>query len=164
MMNGEMAPEANWWEDDEHQGRNLPRYTDHVLPLRILVECLAKLGRLDDVERTLNESLSQEIRKLAQKEQAKTFARLDKVNPSRRRRRDLKDFRRHLTGLLSAFGCVMIRLSHLTQILRHRIVSETLLCSHKFPLSMLTPFRRQYRQMRKTCIPIRTSLRRCDRF
>ena len=124
MMNGEMTPEANGWEDDEHQGRNLPRYTDHVLPLRILVECLAKLGRLDDVERTLNESLSQEIRKLAQKEQARTFARLDKVNPSRRRRRDLKDFRRHLTGLLSAFGCVMIRLSHLTQILRHRIVSE----------------------------------------
>lgn len=131
MMNGEVLQEASVWDEDDPQGRNLPRYTDHVLPLRILVECLAKLGRLDDVERTLNESLAQEIRKLAQKEQARTFARLDKVNPSRLRRRDLKDFRRHLTGLLSSFGCVMIRLSHLTQILRHRIANEKNLHSYK---------------------------------
>jgi hypothetical protein len=123
MMSGDMGQEISMWEEEEHHGRDLPRYTDHVLPLRILVECLAKLGRLDDVERTLNESLAREIRKLAQKEQARTFTRLDKVNPSRRRRHDLRDFRRHLTGLLSSFGCVMIRLSHLAQILRHRIVS-----------------------------------------
>ena len=95
---------------------------------------MAKLQRIDDVERTLNETLGQELRKLAQKEQAKTIARLERhVNaPGQRRRRrfyhknhDLREFRRHLTGLLSSFGCVMIRirLSHLAQIFRHRIVS-----------------------------------------
>lgn len=122
MLAGDLGYELSMW-DEEHQGRNLPRYTDHVLPLRILVECLAKLERLDDVERTMNETLHQEIRKLAQKEQARTFQRLEKLNPSRRRSQDLKDFRRHLTGLLSSFGCVMVRLSHLAQILRFRIVS-----------------------------------------
>jgi hypothetical protein len=123
MMNGDVVHEMSVWDELDHHGHSLPRYSDHVLPLRILVECLAKLGRLDDVERTLNESIGQEIRKLAQKEQAKTFSRLDKLNPSRRRRQDLRDFRRHLTGLLSSFGCVMVRLTHLTQILRYRIVS-----------------------------------------
>ena len=101
----------------------LPRYEDHVLALRILVECLAKLGRLDDVERTLHENLEQEIRKLAQTEQARTFMRLERGTRGKRGIQDMKDFRRHLKGMLSAFGCVMIRLSHLAQILRHRIVS-----------------------------------------
>jgi hypothetical protein len=123
MLAGDMGNEISMWDEEDHHGRNLPRYTDHVMPLRILVECLAKLERLDDVERTLSENIQQEIRKLAQKEQARTFTRLEKVNPSRRRAADLSDFRRHLTGLLSSFGCVMIRLSHLAQILRHRIVS-----------------------------------------
>jgi hypothetical protein len=43
------------------------------------------------------------------------------------RTENMKDFRRHLTGLMSAFGCVMIRLSHLAEILRFRIVSALLL-------------------------------------
>jgi hypothetical protein len=34
----------------------------------------------------------------------------------------LQDFRRHLTGLLSAFGCVLLRLAHLAEVLRLRIV------------------------------------------
>ena len=117
----EMA--GNSW-DDAHT-RSLPRYADHVLALRILLECLTKLERLDDVERTLNENIELEIRKLSQKEQAKTFARLDKQQqPRRGRSLNLKDFRRHLTGLLSSYGCVMIRLAHLAQIFRYRIVSE----------------------------------------
>jgi pentatricopeptide repeat protein len=32
------------------------QYGDHILALRILVECLAKLNRLDHVERMLDES------------------------------------------------------------------------------------------------------------
>lgn len=107
----------------------LPRYEDPVLSLRILVECLANLRRLDDVERILNENLENEIRSIVQREQARTFARLERrragpnMRASRQKQADLKDFRRHWTGLLSAFGCVMLRLSHLAQILRFRIVS-----------------------------------------
>jgi hypothetical protein len=108
--------------------RKLPRYADPVLALRILVECLAHLKRLDDVERILSEGLQREIRQIVQREQARTFSRLDtKRMPqnlrSLGRTENLKEFRRHLTGLLSAFGCVMIRLSHLAEILRFRIVS-----------------------------------------
>ena len=85
---------------------------------------MAKLQRMDDVERTLNETLGQELRKLAQKKQAKTIARLERhvSAPGQRRRRrfyhknhDLREFRRHLTGIWSSFGCVMIRLSHFAQ-------------------------------------------------
>lgn len=108
--------------------RHLPRYLDPVLALKILVECLHLLKRLDDVERVLAEGLEREIRRIVQREQARTFARLE-----RRARRSglplygatsgagkptlsnlgLLEFRQHLTGLLSAFGCVMVRLSHL---------------------------------------------------
>ncbi len=108
--------------------RKLPRYADPVLALRILVECLAHLKRLDDVERILSEGLQREIRQIVQREQARTFSRLDKKRMPQNirslgRTENLKEFRRHLTGLLSAFGCVMIRLSHLAEILRFRIVS-----------------------------------------
>jgi hypothetical protein len=103
--------------------RTLPKYEDHVLALRILVECLAKLNRLDDVERTLHESLGEEIRKIAAREQARTFMRLERGARSKRGIQDLKDFRKHLKGVLGSFGCVMIRLSHLAQIFRHVIVS-----------------------------------------
>ena len=128
----EVMAQREWsmW-DDENTNRNLPRYADHVLALRILVECLYKLNKLDDVQRTLADSILPEIRKIAQKEQAKTFGRLEKTNNAAKKRRkgtksprgDLKDFRRHLTGLLSSFGCVLLRLAHLSQILRYRIVS-----------------------------------------
>jgi hypothetical protein len=111
------------------QQRALPRYADPVLALRIMVECLAQLGRLDDVERVLLEGLERELRQIVQREQARTFARLEKkrvpVNiRTLGRSENLKDFRRHLTGLLSAFGCVMVRLSHLAEVLRIRIVRE----------------------------------------
>mgnify|MGYP000340487726 CR=1 FL=1 len=112
----------------DRQHVELPRYADPVLSLRILVECLANLRRLDDVERILNENVEIEIRGLVQREQARTFARLESrragptIRTTRQKQTDLKDFRRHWTGLLSAFGCVMLRLSHLAQILRYRIV------------------------------------------
>jgi len=107
----------------------LPSYADPVLSLRILVECLANLRRLDDVERILNENIEFEIKGITQREQARTFARLERrragpvIRTTRHTKTDLKEFRRHFTGLLSAFGCVMLRLSHLAQILRFRIVS-----------------------------------------
>ena len=116
-----------------HQRNPLPRYADAVLGTRILVECLAQLGRLDDVERTLTENLDAELRKIVQNEQARSFARLEKKRAAAVGLRsttlgksgehsNLKDFRRHLTGLLSAFGCVIVRLSHLAEVLRIRIV------------------------------------------
>lgn len=109
-----------------HSRSKRPQYADHVLALRILVECLATLGKVDDIERMVNDEMEREVRKIAQREQARTFTRLEKHRSMPRRKtggEDLRDFRRHLTGLLSSFGCVMIRLSHLAQIVRHRIVS-----------------------------------------
>eukprot|EP01082_Thalassiosira_pseudonana_P006929 g15028.t1 g15028 contig21:392906-399472(-) len=123
----------------------LPRYSDPVLALRILVDCLTKLKRLDDVEQYLSEGIEREIRQVAEREQAKTYARLE-----RRRGRptamssvdggegggegnggddgdELKEFRIHLNNLLKAFGGVMTRFLHLTQILRHKICSDPIL-------------------------------------
>jgi hypothetical protein len=109
-----------------------------VLGTRILVECLAQLGRLDDVERTMTENLDSELRKIVQNEQARTFARLEKKRATAvglrtlGKTEQLVEFRRHLTGLLSAFGCVIVRLSHLAEVLRIRIVRKvysTLICS-----------------------------------
>ena len=126
----------------------LPRYNDPVLGLRILVESLAKLGRLDDVERCVSENIDRELRKIAEMEQAKTLAKLEKRrkkagNTGHRRNitsmgldaaeEKLKDFRIHMKSLLTSFGSVMLRLSHLAQILRHRIVSTSMnLPSHAF--------------------------------
>jgi hypothetical protein len=115
--------------------RPLPRYADPILALRILVECLTQLGRVDDVERVLLDGLDREIRILVQREQARTFARLEqRLAADRSSARMLQrtasadhmiqEFRRHLTGLLSAFGCVMVRLSHLAEVLRIRIVGQ----------------------------------------
>jgi hypothetical protein len=116
----------------------LPRYTDPILGLRILIEALAKLKRLDDVERVISENLERELKKISQMEQAKTLGKLEKrrnmVGSSTQHRRSkgmssdaaeekLRDFQIHLNSLLTAFGSVMIRLSYLAQILRHRIVS-----------------------------------------
>lgn len=116
----------------------LPRYNDFILGLRILVEALAKLKRLDDVERCISENIDRELRKIAEMEQAKTLAKLEKRrnkggNTGHRRNSSvmgidgaeekLKDFRMHMKSLLTSFGSVMLRLSHLAQILRHRIVS-----------------------------------------
>lgn len=110
----------------------LPRYTDPVLALRILIEAIAKLGRLDDVERVISENLERELRRIAQLEQANTLSKLEKyrikAGSVMHRRNDaseerLKVFKSHLRALLKGFGSVMLRLSYLTQILRHRIVS-----------------------------------------
>lgn len=117
----------------------LPRYTDPILGLRILVESLAKLKRLDDVERVVSENLERELKKISQMEQAKTLGKLEKrrntIGPSASHRlstgmnidaaeEKLRDFQSHLKSLLTAFGSVMIRLTYLAQILRHRIVSD----------------------------------------
>jgi hypothetical protein len=117
--------------------RLLPRYADPILALRILVECLTQLGRCDDVERVLLDGLGREIRQIVQREHARTFQRLEKkqerafasggtirfsAGRSGNNAESLKDFRRHLTGLLSAFGCVLVRIAHLAEVLRIRIV------------------------------------------
>jgi hypothetical protein len=117
-----------------------PTYLDHVLALRTLVECLVRLRRLDDVERIVTESLERELSQLVQREQARTFLWVEKASTDRLRKGaggryaallnkagsgiDLRDFRQHLNHILSAFGNVQIRLIHLTQIIRHRIVSN----------------------------------------
>jgi hypothetical protein len=115
-----------------------PTYLDSVVALRTLVECLVRLRRLDDVERIVTESLERELSQLVQREQARTYLWVEK---SQLRNKgaggryaalltkagsgiDLRDFRRHLNHILSAFGNVQIRLIHLTQIIRHRIVSK----------------------------------------
>ena len=119
-----------------------PRYADPVLALRILVEALAKLGRLDDVERVVGESVEIEVRRIAQAEQMRTTIRMDRRRSGERTQRGggvgaaamqaqdvraiqeaMRDFRLHLRNILIAFGSVMLRLSHLAQILRHRVVS-----------------------------------------
>lgn len=124
----------------------LPRYNDPILSLRILVESLAKLKRLDDVERCISENIDRELRKIAETEQAKTLAKLEKrkhkgENTTQRNKTSLagfedvedeklRDLRMHLKSLLTSFGSVMLRLSHLAQILRHRIVSH---CENHVP-------------------------------
>lgn len=97
-----------------------PQYADSVLALRILVECLAKLGRLDDLERVVSENLEREIRSLVQTQQHQTFSRLERTTV---KSDSLRDFRRHLTSLMSSFGCILLRLSHLAEVVRLRIVS-----------------------------------------
>lgn len=119
-----------------------PTYLDHVLALRTLVECLVRLRRLDDVERIVTDALEKELSQLVQREQARTFLWVEKSSTDRLRKGaggryaallnkagsgiDLRDFRQHLNHILSAFGNVQIRLIHLTQIIRHRIVSTIL--------------------------------------
>jgi hypothetical protein len=138
---------------------NMPRphYADHVLALRTLVECLARLKRLDDMERILTDVLEHELSTLRQREQGRTFCRLEAGKKLSKRgtgkvsrsvilyagadgnsATDLTEFRRHLQGLLSAFGCVMVRLTHLSQILRHRLQSEkTKFSAHAVPSNAL---------------------------
>mmetsp|Transcript_24564 Transcript_24564/g.44444 ORF Transcript_24564/g.44444 Transcript_24564/m.44444 type:complete len:1215 (-) Transcript_24564:748-4392(-) len=112
-----------------------PKYTDPILALRILVECLAKLGRLDDVERYLNESMEREVRKLSELQQAETLKRLaarKQLHMKKSRGRGLvadsnpaeftmSDFRQHLSGLLQSYNSVLLRLNTLAQVLRYRI-------------------------------------------
>jgi len=111
-----------------------PRYADPTVALRTLVECLAQLRRLDDVERILQDILEKEIKKLVQREQIRTFCRLERLGKMKGGRysimsrssqhADLRELRRHLNGILSAFGCVMLRLAHFAQILRYRVTQE----------------------------------------
>lgn len=114
-----------------------PAYLDHVLALRTLVECLVRLRRLDDVERILTESMERELSQLVQREQARTFLWVEKSSTNQLRKSgryamlltkagattDLRDFRSHLNHILSAFGNVQVRLVHLTQVIRHKLVS-----------------------------------------
>ena len=110
-----------------------PQYGDPVLALRTLVDCLIRLRRLDDVERLLTEALPKELERLVQREQAKTFLLVEQAakNNSQYRRSmsaqinkgtDLRDFRRHLSAIISSFGNVQLRMAYLAQIIRHRLV------------------------------------------
>jgi hypothetical protein len=121
------------------QKETIPTYLDHVLGLRTLVECLVRLRRLDDVERILTDAMEKELNALVQREQARTYLRVEQVSTKFMGKKsgryamllqkagattDLRDFRKHLAGVVSAFGNVYLRLMHLTQIVRHRIVSS----------------------------------------
>jgi hypothetical protein len=101
--------------------RDLPRFADPVIALRILVESLYQLKRLDDVERIIQENLESEVRHLVQRQQSITFSSLEGKNMVTD-----TDFRRHMTGLLSSLGSFLVRLSHLAQIVRFRVVSFAL--------------------------------------
>ena len=72
------GPSSSNRQRHNHQ-QPLPRYADPVLALRILVECIAKLNRLDDIERMMQEGLTEEIRSVVQREQARTFSRLERM-------------------------------------------------------------------------------------
>lgn len=118
-----------------------PRYMDHILALRTLVECLVRLRRLDDVERIITDVIEKELTALIHREQARTFLRVEGSTTHNLQRRgryamlmskagattDLRDFRRHMASVVSAFGNVQVRLTHLSQIIRHRIVSLQIL-------------------------------------
>ena len=97
------------------------RYSDPVTALRILVECLARLGRLDDIERVIEENLEREIQNCIGAVQFQTFERLENRKPVN----DLVEFRRHLAAVLSQMGCIIVRMSHLAEVVRLRIVSTT---------------------------------------
>jgi hypothetical protein len=119
-----------------------PTFLDHVTALRTLVECLIRLRRLDDLERVVTEALERELSSLVQREQARTFLIVEKSSTNQLRKSgggryamlltkagattDLRDFRKHLNHILSAFGNVQVRLMHLTQIVRYRVVRRTL--------------------------------------
>ena len=138
------ADELRCLEEGSVSDRPIPQYADPVLALRILTEALARLGRLEDMERVLGENVERELRRIVQTEQARTFARMERRRNAGGGRRGLgameggggmmgqlaeseeamRDFRVHLSNLLVAFGSVVLRLSHLAQIVRHRIVSE----------------------------------------
>lgn len=114
-----------------------PRYMDHILALRTLVECLVRLRRLDDVERIITDVIEKELTALIHREQARTFLRVEGSTTHNLQRRgryamlmskagattDLRDFRKHMASVVAAFGNVQVRLTHLSQIIRHRIVS-----------------------------------------
>jgi len=112
-----------------------PMFMDHVLALRTLVECLVRLRRLDDVERILTDCMERELSALIEREQARTFLRVEGSTTHNLNRRgryamlmskaggttDLRDFRKHMASVISAFGNVEVRLTHLAQIIRYRI-------------------------------------------
>lgn len=120
---------------NSHSNPHQPSYGDHVLALRTLVECLVRLRRLDDVERIIMDGMAKEVSALVQREQARTFVRVEGTSNSGGRGRyallmskagattDLRDFRKHLNSVVSSFGNVQLRLCHLSQIIRHRLVS-----------------------------------------
>jgi len=138
----------------EMSNRFLPRYSDATLATRVLIESLAQLGRLDEVERYLLESIQREIRRVVEVQQGRTFVRMEKRRLQRMRvgmrhanaktagpaGTSIMDggsgggtavmvtkeqpFRHHWRSLLHAFERVMLRLSHLAQILRFRISSD----------------------------------------
>lgn len=122
----------------DRKSLNRPMYMDHVLALRTLVECLVRLRRLDDIERIVTDVIEKELASLIQREQARTFLRVEGSTTHNLQRRgryamlmakagattDLRDFRKHMASVVSAFGNVQVRLTHLSQIIRHRIVSR----------------------------------------
>eukprot|EP00980_Cylindrotheca_fusiformis_P023209 scaffold10220_cov148-Cylindrotheca_fusiformis.AAC.7 len=130
---------------------NRPRYMDHVLALRTLVECLVRLRRLDDIERIVTDVIEKELASLIQREQARTFLRVEGSTTHNLQRRgryamlmskaggttDLRDFRKHMASVISAFGNVQVRLTHLSQIIRHRISAGNAYSSSSDPSAVM---------------------------
>jgi hypothetical protein len=108
-----------------------PMYTDPVLALRIIVDALARMNRLDDIERVLSENAEREIQLIAMSEQARTLTRLGNIGVSSSEDK-LREFKMHLQCLLMAYGTILLRFTYLAQILRHRIVSLFYILHMKF--------------------------------
>jgi len=128
------------------QQRYLPRYTDPVLSLRLVTDCLARIGQLPLAESILLKNVEAEIKSVIQKEQARTFYRLDRRKPSQRMRMrgkaadELKDLRRHFMAILSSFGCIMMRLSHFAELSRTILTTDEELSEHvRYPSNFLRP-------------------------
>jgi hypothetical protein len=145
--------EFKYHRGNDRKALDRPMYMDHVLALRTLVECLVRLRRLDDVERILTDVLEKELASLIQREQARTFLRVEGSTTHNLQRRgryamlmtkagattDLRDFRKHMASAISAFGNVQVRLTHLSQIIRHRIVSQKEFSVKSFKIRLSQP-------------------------
>ncbi|CAB9528119.1 expressed unknown protein [Seminavis robusta] len=136
-------------ENMQMQKRYLPRYTDPVLSVRIMVDCLLQFGQgqLAKAEKVLMPNVETEIKNIIHREQARTYYRLDRRRPTTRTIRasvkdvnELKDFRRHFTAVLSSLGCIMMRYTHFAQCARTRIMAdEELRASFQNPSQFLQP-------------------------
>jgi len=100
-----------------------PMYTDPVLALRIIIDALARMNRLDDIERVLSENAEREIQLIAMSEQARTLTRLGNIGMSPGEDK-FREFKMHLQCVLMAYGSILLRYTYLAQILRHRVVSH----------------------------------------
>lgn len=164
--------------EDTIQVTPKPRYTESVPALRIMVECLCYLKRLDDTERVLLETMPQELVRIRKRQQAVTFSRLERKRMTVKTIRgsqatilmELEQVKQHLIRLLSAYGAVYLRLCHLAQIIRYRIVRSQLCHLESFcrfasmivsPLGSFCGFSIYDRNLTKDCLKVRRLQEQC---